>query len=414
MERPSGLTGRSACSQSEAGSKLKAFSLKGENMEKTTGFLKDEHRIFQKALRKFLEKEACPFYSQWEEERLIPRDFWKKMGEQGFLCPDLDETYGGSGTDWGFSVVINEELERVGSGLVGIGLHNDIAVPYLSEFGSEKQKNRWLPQCAAGDIITAIAMTEPGAGSDLAGISTTAVAEGEYYRLNGQKTFITNGMHADLVIVACKTDPAAVPKHKGVSLLAVERGCKGFSRGRKLDKIGLHCQDTAELIFEDCLVPKENLIGEEGQGFQYMMKKLQQERLVVAIAAQAASEVMLELTLSYVKSREAFGRPIGKFQNTQFRIAEMATDIAMGRSFLDNLNEEHMQGKDITQKVSMAKWKLTDTARKIAAECLQLHGGYGYMEEYEIARRYRDIPVASIYAGTNEIMKSIIAKGLGL
>jgi acyl-CoA dehydrogenase len=383
-------------------------------MEKTTGFLKEEHQIFRKALKKFLEREAYPFYSQWEQERLIPRDFWRKMGEQGFLCPDVDEVYGGSGTDWGFSVIINEELERVGSGLVGIGLHNDIAVPYLSEFGSEKQKNRWLSKCAAGDIITAIAMTEPGAGSDLAGISTTAVDEGDYYRLNGQKTFITNGMHADLVIVACKTDTHAVPKHKGISLLAVERGCEGFSRGRKLDKIGLHCQDTAELIFEDCLVPKENLIGEEGQGFQYMMKKLQQERLVVAIAAQAASEVMLELTLSYVKSREAFGRPVGQFQNTQFKMAEMATDIEMGRSFLDTLNREHMHGKDITQKVSMAKWKLTDNARRIASECLQLHGGYGYMEEYEIARRYRDIPVASIYAGTNEIMKSIIAKGLGL
>ncbi|WP_276519743.1 acyl-CoA dehydrogenase family protein [Bacillus infantis] len=379
-----------------------------------TGFLKEEHQIFQKALKKFLEKEAYPFYGQWEQERLIPRDFWRKMGEQGFLCPDLDEVYGGSGTDWGFSVVINEELERVGSGLVGIGLHNDIAVPYISEFGSEKQKDKWLPKCASGDIITAIAMTEPGAGSNLAGISTTAVDEGDYYRLNGQKTFITNGMHADLVIVACKTDPQAVPKYKGISLLAVERGCKGFSRGRKLDKIGLHSQDTAELIFEDCLVPKENLIGEEGQGFQYMMKKLQQERLVVAIAAQAASEVMLELTLSYVKSREAFGRPVGNFQNTQFKMAEMATDIEMGRSFLDTLNKEHMEGKDITQKVSMAKWKLTDNARRIAAECLQLHGGYGYMEEYEIARRYRDIPVASIYAGTNEIMKSIIAKGLGL
>ncbi|MGD6843347.1 acyl-CoA dehydrogenase family protein [Bacillus infantis] len=383
-------------------------------MEKTTGFLKEEHHIFRKALKKFLEKEAYPFYSQWEQARFIPRDFWRKMGEQGFLCPDVDEVYGGSGTDWGFSVIINEELERVGSGLVGIGLHNDIAVPYLSEFGSEEQKSRWLPKCAAGDIITAIAMTEPGAGSDLAGISTTAVDEGDHYRLNGQKTFITNGMHSDLVIVACKTDTQAVPKHKGISLLAVERGCEGFFRGRKLDKIGLHCQDTAELIFEDCLVPKENLIGEEGQGFQYMMKKLQQERLVVAIAAQAASEVMLELTLSYVKSREAFGRPVGNFQNTQFKMAEMATDIEMGKSFLNTLNQEHMEGKDITQKVSMAKWKLTDNARRIASECLQLHGGYGYMEEYEIARRYRDIPVASIYAGTNEIMKSIIAKGLGL
>lgn len=377
-------------------------------------YLTEDHEIFRKALRKFLEKEAYPYYEQWEEERMIPRSIWIKMGEQGYLCPDLDEKYGGSGVDWGFSVVINEELERVGSGLVGIGLHNDIVVPYINSYGTEEQKLHWLPKCATGEIVTAIAMTEPGTGSDLANIQTTAILDGDHYVLNGQKTFITNGITSDLILVACKTDPKAVPKHKGVSLLVVERDTPGFSRGRKLNKIGLHSQDTAELIFEDCRVPKENLIGEEGKGFLYLMDKLQQERLLVAIAAQVASEEMLKMTVEYVKSREAFGTPISKFQNTQFKIVEMATDIEMGRAFLDQLIAEHIEGQDVVTKVSMAKWKLTDNAKKIAAECLQLHGGYGYMEEYEIARRYRDIPVASIYAGTNEIMKTIIAKNMGL
>lgn len=377
-------------------------------------YLQEEHEIFRSSLRKFLEKEAYPFYEQWEEERKIPRSFWEKMGTQGFLCPDVEEEFGGSGVDWGFSVIINEELERVGSGMVGIGLHSDIVIPYITAYGTEEQKKRWLPKCVTGETITAIAMTEPGTGSDLANIQTTAKLEGDYYVVNGQKTFITNGIQSDLIIVACKTDTKVVPKHKGVSLLVVERDTPGFSRGRKLNKVGLHCQDTAELIFEDCRVPKENLLGEEGKGFQYLMEKLQQERLIVAIAAQAASEKMLEITMDYIKSREAFGKPISKFQNTQFKIAEMATDIEMGRAFLDQLIAEHINGEEVVTKVSMAKWKLTENARKIATECMQLHGGYGYMEEYEIARRYRDIPVASIYAGTNEIMKTIIAKNLGL
>ncbi|MBL4953642.1 acyl-CoA dehydrogenase family protein [Neobacillus sp. YIM B02564] len=377
-------------------------------------YLNEDHEIFRKSLRKFLEKEAYPFYEQWEEDRIIPRSFWTKMGEQGFLCPNIEEKYGGSGADWGFSVVINEELEKVGTGLIGIGLHNDIVVPYINSYGTEEQKQRWLPKCATGDIITAIAMTEPGTGSDLANIKTTAKLDGDHYIVNGQKTFITNGIQSDLVVVAVKTDPTAVPKHKGVSLLVIERGTTGFSRGRKLNKVGLHSQDTAELIFEDCRVPKENLLGEEGKGFLYLMEKLQQERLLVAIGAQTASEVMLQMTIDYVKSREAFGKPISSFQNTQFKIVEMATEIQMSRTFLDQLIAEHIEGHDVVTKVSMAKWKLTENARKIAVECMQLHGGYGYMEEYEIARRFRDIPVAGIYAGTNEIMKTIIAKNLGL
>ena len=377
-------------------------------------YLNEDHEIFRQALRKFLEKEAYPFYEQWEENRMIPRSFWKKMGDQGFLCPDIDEKYGGSGVDWGFAVVINEELERVGSGLVGIGLHNDIVIPYITSYGTDEQKQRWLPKCVTGDIITAIAMTEPGTGSDLANIKTTAKLDGDCYIVNGQKTFITNGIQSDLILVAVKTDTQAVPKHKGVSLLVIERDTPGFSRGRKLNKVGLHSQDTAELIFDDCRVPKENLLGEEGKGFLYLMEKLQQERLLVAIGAQTAAEVMLKTTIDYVKSREAFGKPVSQFQNTQFKIVDMATEIEMGRSFLDQLIAEHIEGKNVVTKVSMAKWKLTDIAKKIASECMQLHGGYGYMEEYEIARRFRDIQVSSIYAGTNEIMKTIIAKNLGL
>ncbi|TWE04845.1 acyl-CoA dehydrogenase [Neobacillus bataviensis] len=377
-------------------------------------YLNEDHEIFRQSLRKFLEKEAYPFYEQWEENRMIPRLFWKKMGKQGFLCPDIDEKYGGSEVDWGFAVVINEELERVGSGLVGIGLHNDIVIPYITSYGTDEQKQRWLPKCVTGDIITAIAMTEPGTGSDLANIKTTAKLDGDYYIVNGQKTFITNGIQSDLIVVAVKTDTQAVPKHKGVSLLVIERDTQGFSRGRKLNKVGLHSQDTAELIFEDCRVPKNNLLGEEGKGFLYLMEKLQQERLLVAIGAQTASEVMLKTTIDYVKSREAFGKPVSQFQNTQFKIVEMATEIEMGRAFLDQLIAEHIEGKNVVTKVSMAKWKLTDIAKRVASECMQLHGGYGYMEEYEIARRFRDIQVSSIYAGTNEIMKTIIAKNLGL
>lgn len=377
-------------------------------------YLTDDHEQFRKAFQKFLEKEAYPNYEKWERAHIIPREFWLKLGENGFLCPDLPEEYGGSGTDWGYSVVINEELEKVGSGTVGINLHNDIVVPYIVAYGTEEQKQRYLPKCASGEIITAIAMTEPGAGSDLAGISTTAILHDDHYIVNGQKTFITNGIHADLVLVACKTNPSAVPKHKGISLLLIEKETDGFSKGKHLNKVGLHSQDTAELIFDECRVPKENLLGEEGCGFQYMMAKLQQERLVVALAAQVAAEEMLELTLDYIKSRTAFGKPIGSFQNTQFKMAEMATDIEMGRAFLDQLIAEHIAGEDVVTKVSMAKWKLTEMARNVAVQCMQLHGGYGYMEEYKIARRYRDIPVASIYAGTNEIMKVIIAKRLGL
>ncbi|WP_044894149.1 acyl-CoA dehydrogenase family protein [Bacillus alveayuensis] len=380
----------------------------------TARYIREEHHIFRDAFRKFLEKEAYPYFDEWEKQGIIPREFWRKMGEQGFLCPWVDEQYGGLNADFAYSVVINEELEKVGSSMVGISLHNDIVVPYLAEYGTEEQKRKWLPKCISGEIITAIAMTEPGAGSDLAGIATTAVRDGDYYIVNGQKTFITNGIHADLIIVVCKTDPKAIPPHKGISLLIVERDTPGFTRGRKLEKVGLHAQDTAELFFTDAKVPAENLLGEEGKGFYYLMEKLQQERLIVAIAAQTAAEVIFRLTKYYVKERTAFGKKISQFQTVQFRLAEMATEIELGRTFLDDLIELHMKGENIVTKVSMAKWWITEMAKRVAAESMQLHGGYGYMEEYEIARRYRDIPVSAIYAGTNEVMKMIIAKNLEL
>jgi acyl-CoA dehydrogenase len=377
-------------------------------------YLTEEHEMFRKAFRSFLKKEAEPFYEQWEEQQWIPRSFWEKLGEYGYLCPQVDEKYGGSGADFGYSVVINEELERIGSSLVGVGLHNDIVVPYIESYGTEEQKKKWLPKCVTGEIITAIAMTEPGAGSDLANIQSTAVKDGDEYIINGQKTFITNGIHADLVLVACKTDPGAVPKHKGISLIVVEANTPGFTKGQKLKKVGLHAQDTAELFFDECRVPQTNLLGKEGEGFRYLMEKLQQERLIVAINAQVAAEEMFELTLEYTKQRKAFGRSISSFQSIQFELVEMKTEIEIGRTFLDQLIAEHMEGKDVVAKVSMAKWWITELAKKVASKCMQLHGGYGYMEEYKIARRYRDIPVAAIYAGTNEIMKTIIAKKLGL
>ncbi|MFY0545681.1 acyl-CoA dehydrogenase family protein [Brevibacillus sp. H7] len=377
-------------------------------------YVKQEHHLLRDSFRKFLEKEVKPFFEQWEEERLIPRSFWKKLGDNGYLCPWVDEQYGGLGADFAYSVVITEELERIGSGLLGVSLHNDIVVPYISSFGTEEQKQRWLPGCISGDIITAIAMTEPGTGSDLANIRTTAIPDGECYVVNGQKTFISNGILANLVVVAVKTDPHAKPAHKGVSLLVMEDGTPGFSRGRKLNKVGLHSQDTAELIFEDCRVPKANLLGQEGNGFRYLMEKLQQERLMVAIMAQVSAEEMLAQTIPYIQSRQAFGQPISSFQHTQFTVAEMATEIELGRAFLDQLIESHMAGDNVVTQVSMAKWWITEMAKRIAGQCMQLHGGYGYMEEYPIARRYRDIPVSAIYAGTNEIMKSIIAKNMGL
>ncbi|MFC7060938.1 acyl-CoA dehydrogenase family protein [Halobacillus seohaensis] len=377
-------------------------------------YIKEEHDILRTSEKKFLAKEAYPHFKDWEANGMIPRSFWEKLGEQGFLCPWLDEKYGGFGADFGYSVIINEELEKVGTGLIGVGLHNDIVVPYLYHYGTNEQKDKWLAKCASGELITAIAMTEPGAGSDLSAIQSSALLKDDHFIINGEKTFITNGIQADLIVVVCKTDLKANPAHRGISLIVVERGTVGFARGNKLNKVGLHSQDTAELIFEDAKVPKANLLGGEGKGFYYLMDQLQQERLIVAIGGIASSERMLELTIDYVKERKAFGQSIASFQNTQFKLAELQTEVEIGRSYLDRTIEAHMKGEDVVKEVSMAKWWITDLVKKVAATCMHLHGGYGYMEEYEIARRFRDAPVTAIYAGSNEIMKSIIAKKMGL
>ncbi|MEW5897645.1 MAG: acyl-CoA dehydrogenase family protein [Bacillota bacterium] len=376
------------------------------------GIYTEEHEVFRRTFRKFVEQELVPHVEEWEEKGEVPREIWKKLGDQGYLCPWLEEKYGGAGADFLYSVIINEELARAGVS-VAVGLHSDIIAPYIASYGTAEQKERWLPGCASGDIVLAIAMTEPNAGSDLQAIKTTAVKEGDHYVLNGQKTFISNGISADLVIVIAKTDPKAEPRYKGISLIAVEAGTPGFIKSRKLKKMGLHSMDTAELFFDQCRVPAANLLGMEGGGFFYLMEKLQQERLVSAIGSQGAAERMLADAIEYAKTREAFGRPIGKFQHNAFKIAEMATEVEIGRAFLDSLIADHLAGKDIVTRVSMAKWWIGEMANRVAYQCLQLHGGYGYMEEYPIARFYRDVRAHTIYAGTSEVMKLIIAKRLG-
>ncbi|MEE4354671.1 MAG: acyl-CoA dehydrogenase family protein [Desulfatiglans sp.] len=375
------------------------------------GIYQEEHEIFRTSLRKFIEKEIEPFIEEWEENREIPRPLWKKLGEQGFLCTWVDEQYGGSGVGFEYSAIIIEELGRVNVGL-GIITHSDILAPYIAEFGTDEQKEKWLPGCTSGDIILSIAMTEPNTGSDLQAIKTTAVKDGDDYIINGQKTFITNGISSDVVILACKTDTKS-SSSSGVSLVCVETGTPGYIKGRKLNKMGLHIEDTAELFFDNCRVPQKNLIGEEGRGFGYLMQKLQRERLVTCAWGQALAERMLRDVVEYAKSREAFGQPIGNFQHNAFKIAEIATEVELGRAFLDRLLEEFIAGKDIVTRVSMAKWWIAEMANRVAYDCLQLHGGYGYMEEYPIARLYRDVRAQNLYAGTTEIMKMIIARNLG-
>jgi acyl-CoA dehydrogenase len=373
----------------------------------------DEHRIFRQTLRKFLEKEITPHAEEWEEACIVPREAWKKMGEQGFLCTAVPEEYGGAGCDFLYSVIVTEELARTNFSGLAAPLHSDIIVPYISSFGSEEQKKKYLPGCVSGDIITAIAMTEPNTGSDLAAIRTTAVERGDQIVFNGQKTFISNGINCDLLVLAAK-DPAETNPHKAVDLYLVEAGTPGFEKGKQIKKVGWHSQDTAELYFTDCRVPIANRLGEKGTGFMKLMLKLQQERLICAIGAQAGAELMLEMTIKYCKERTAFGKPLAKFQNTQFEIVEMATDIRLGRTFLDKLIVDHMEGKEIVVDVSMSKYWITDMACRVADRCVQLHGGYGYCEEYPIARAWRDIRVTRIFAGTNEIMKMICARFMGL
>jgi acyl-CoA dehydrogenase len=372
----------------------------------------EEHKIFRDMFRKFVAKEITPNVEKWEEERAVPRELWLKMGEQGFLCPWLPEEYGGLGLGFEYQVIINEELVRGDGFGVGVPLHSDVATPYIYSYARPEVKERCLPGCTTGENISAIALTEPNAGSDLAAIRTTAKKDGDSYVINGQKTFITNGYFADLIVVAVKTDPKA--GYKGISLILVEKETPGFSRGRKLEKMGYHMQDTAELFFEDCRVPATNLLGEEGMGFKYMMEKLQQERLEVSTKCQAYAEEAFKEALTYSKEREAFGQPIGHFQNTAFKLAEMATDVQLGRTFLDTLVEKHIKGENIVQEVSMAKYWLGEMVNRVAYQALQIFGGYGYMEEYRICRIYRDVRSLSIFAGTSEIMKLIISRNLGL
>jgi acyl-CoA dehydrogenase len=350
----------------------------------------------------------------WEKAGIVPKEIWQNFGRQGFLCPWLPEIYGGVDADLLYSLISVEESAKTHFSGFLFFLHSDIIVPYIEAFGSEEQKHRWLPSCATGELITAIAMTEPGTGSDLAAIRTTAVRNGDHYVLNGQKTFISNGINCDLVIVVAKTDPGAKPAHAGISLLVVEDGTPGFEKGRNLDKIGFHSQDTAEMAFVDCRVPVKNLLGQEGKGFYYLMKKLQQERLMTAIGAQVMAEEALRLTIDFAKSREAFGRPIGRFQYISFELAKLATDVELGRTFLESLMLDHMEGREIVQKVSMAKYWIAEMLNRVVERGVQFHGGYGYMEEYPIARLFRDARVYTIFAGTSEIMLLIISRYLGL
>jgi acyl-CoA dehydrogenase len=382
-------------------------------------YLTPEHRAFRESLRAHIARHIAPHALKWEDARDVPRDAWLEMGRAGFLCPWVDARYGGSAADFGYSAILREEMVRSGSsGLSeGAAVHSDITAPYIDRLGTEEQKRRWLPGCVSGEIIAALGMSEPDAGSDVAGIRTTAMRDGDSYVVNGQKIFITNGMSCGLIVLAVRTMSAGkVPdRHGGISLLVVEAGTPGFIKHRKLDKMGLHGQDTAELFFEDCRVPASNLLGQEGGGFKYLMQNLQRERLIVAIGAQAYSEWMLEKTVAYTRTRKAFGKPIASFQHNSFKIAEMATEIAVGRAFVDRLVEAFIEGKDdLTTEVSMAKWWLSEKANQVAYHCVQLHGGYGFMREFEICRDYCDVRAMPIYAGSNEIMKQIIARRMGL
>jgi acyl-CoA dehydrogenase len=373
----------------------------------------EEHRIFRDSLRRFLAKEIVPHIEEWEEAGIVPREAWKKMGDQGFLAMNVPEEYGGLGADFLYSVIVTEELTRTNSSGLAAPLHTDIIVPYILAFASEEQKHKYLPGCVSGDIITAIAMTEPNTGSDLAAIKTTAVEQGDEIVINGQKTFISNGINCDLLVLAAR-DPGETNPHAAVDLYLVEAGTLGFEKGKQIKKIGWHSQDTAELYFTDCRIPKANRLGDKGSGFLKLMMKLQQERLVCAIGAVAAAEYMIEITIQYCKERTAFGRPLSKFQNTQFEIVEMSTEARLGRTFVDKLIADHMEGKNIVVDVSMAKYWTTEMASRTADRCMQLFGGYGYCEEYPIARAWRDIRVTRIFAGTNEIMKTIAARFMGL
>jgi alkylation response protein AidB-like acyl-CoA dehydrogenase len=375
----------------------------------------ESHNLFRQAFRAFVERDVAPHVQEWEQAHIVDRAVFAKAGAMGFLGMALPEEHGGSGTnDFRYNAIMAEEFSRagVGSSASSILIHNDTCLPYLVSSCDEQQRKRWFPGMAAGELITAIAMTEPGAGSDLAAMCTTAIRQGDHYVVNGTKTFITNGINSDVIILACKTDPTE--RHKGMSLLVVERGTPGFERGRVLRKIGQHSQDTAELIFTDAKVPVENLLGAEGTGFQQLVEHLPQERLSIAVLAVAQAQAAFDWTLEYCKSRTAFGQPIGSFQHSRFVLAEMRTEIDLGQVYVDEqvlaLNDGRLSADDAAK----AKWWCTEMSWRVLDRCLQLHGGYGYMEEYPIARAWRDGRVPTIYGGTTEIMKEIIGRALGV
>ncbi len=373
-----------------------------------------DHLAFGDAVRTFIAKEMLPDYTSWERAGLAPRELFSAAGANGFLGMQIPEEYGGGGvTDFRFNQVLGEELMLAGVGGAGLGvtLHNDICMPYFLHYCTDEQKQRWLPGIASGELITAIAMTEPGAGSDLAGIRTSAVADGTDLIVNGSKTFITNGINADLVITAVRTSPE---KHKGLTLVIIERGMPGFERGRNLDKLGLHSQDTAELSFTDVRIPKENILGEVGQGFLGLVSNLPQERMSIAIAGVAGARAALEWTTSYVRERKAFGSSIGTLQNTRFVLAEVATEVDVTQAYVDRCIDALGTGDLTVEDAAKAKWWATELQGRVVDKCLQLHGGYGYMQEYPIARAYADARVTRIYGGTTEIMKEIIGRSLKL
>ena len=371
-----------------------------------------EHETFRDSVRRFMESEVMPHEERWQEQGYVDRAVWQKAGANGFLCPSMPEDYGGSGADKLYSVILIEEQARANSSSLGFGLHSEIVAPYLLNYGNAHLKNNYLPKMAAGEMIGAIAMSEPGAGSDLQAVKTTAVRKGDRYVVNGSKTFITNGWHSDLVIVVAKTDPAKGAK--GTSLIVVDTSMKGFSKGKRLKKMGLKGQDTAELFFDNVEVPAENLLGQENNGFIYLMQELPWERMQIAIAAVAKAEAAIQWTTDYVRERKAFGRTVASFQNTRFKLAELATEAQIARVFVDRCLELLLDKKLDTATASMAKYWCSDIECRIIDECLQLHGGYGFMWEYPIARAYVDARVQRIYGGTNEIMKEVISRSMGL
>jgi alkylation response protein AidB-like acyl-CoA dehydrogenase len=373
----------------------------------------EEHRMFRDSFRKFVEAEIVPHHAQWEKDGMVSREVWRKAGAQGFLCPQVPEEFGGLGLrDFRYNAIVGEEITRGMASGVGFTLQNDITADYIIHYGTEEQKKKYLPKMVSGELITSIAMSEPGTGSDLQGIRTTAKPMGDSYILNGQKTFITNGILSDLCIVVARTSDAK--SHTGISLLLVERAWEGFSKGKKLDKVGMHAQDTAELFFQDVKVPRENLLGgQEGMGFIHLMQQLPQERLSIAVAAVAACEQALEGTIQYCKERHAFGKPIGTFQNSRFKLAEMKTETVIARVFLNDCILLLNAGQLTVERAAMAKWWTTELQKKLIDQCLQLHGGYGYMMEYPIAKAFIDSRAQTIYGGSTEIMKEIIGRAMG-